>query len=277
MRMKRARRCWRSSTDLRRVSTSTARVMMWPKVPRPSFCSRSSAKRKARATSWQRPRASSSDMAAASFAFAMRGMWNLAALQLGDVGVVIGRSAQLIVTTAEELQQIFQELSRSGSLDVVLQLHVADAAAQQDEQVFVVEELKLGARVLQKSIAVGMKGVRLQTAGEQLLGSLGTLQLRIKRRLLVEIRVQDGRHAMNQLGGGVARVGDGEDFVGTRGFSLDEVGDAARQHRGLAGSGAGDNQHGAVDVLDGLALLGGRSKNGALHGVTYITNKRRRI
>ena len=60
---------------------------------------------------------------------------------------------------------------------------------------------------------------------------------------------------LNQLGGGVARVGDGEDFVGSRGFALDEVGDAARENGCLAGAGAGDDQHGAVNVLDGAALV----------------------
>ena len=44
------------------------------------------------------------------------------------------------MTTAEELQQVLEELSRSGRLDVMLKLQVADAAAQQDEQVFVIEE-----------------------------------------------------------------------------------------------------------------------------------------
>ena len=37
---------------------------------------------------------------------------------------------------------------------------------------------------------------------------------------------------------------------------LDEVDDARREHPGLARAGAGEHEHGAVDVLHGLTLCG---------------------
>ena len=163
---------------------------------------------------------------------------NLMALQPGDVVVVIGGRAQLVVTAAEELQQVLEKFSRRRRLDVVLQLHLADAAAQQDEQVLVVEQRELCARIVQQLVAVAVEGVRLQAVGEQLLRGLGAIQLGIERGLLIEIGVENGRDAANQLGGGVARVGDGEDFVGPRGFGLDEVRDAAREDGRLAGAGS---------------------------------------
>ena len=73
----------------------------------------------------------------------------------------------------------------------------------------------------------------------------------------------------NQFGSGVARVSDGEDFVRAGGFALDQVRDAAGQHRGFAGSRAGNDQHGAMDVLDGEALFGRREE------VVTVTRHRR--
>ena len=50
--------------------------------------------------------------------------------------------------------------------------------------------------------------------------------------------------------------GDGEDFRGARAAEREDVGDARRQHAGLAGAGAGQHQHRTVERLDRLALLG---------------------
>ena len=97
---------------------------------------------------------------------------DLAALDLRDEGVVVAGRAQLVVTTAEELEQVVEELSRRGGLDVVLQLQVVDAAAEKDEEILVVEELELVARVVQQPVTVRMKGVRLQAAAQQLARAL---------------------------------------------------------------------------------------------------------
>ncbi len=50
--------------------------------------------------------------------------------------------------------------------------------------------------------------------------------------------------------------GDGEDFAGPGAAGGENVGDAHREHAGLAGAGAGQHQNRAVERLDGLALLG---------------------
>ena len=53
-------------------------------------------------------------------------------------------------------------------------------------------------------------------------------------------------------------VGEGhrQDFVRPRPALAQDVGDARGQHAGLAGAGAGQHQHGAVQRLDRFALLG---------------------
>ena len=50
--------------------------------------------------------------------------------------------------------------------------------------------------------------------------------------------------------------GDGEDFRRPGAAETEDVGDARGQHAGLAGAGAGEHQHRAVERLDRLALLG---------------------
>ncbi len=50
--------------------------------------------------------------------------------------------------------------------------------------------------------------------------------------------------------------GDGEDVERPRLRGRDQVGDAGRQHPGLAGAGAGKHEHRALRRLDRLALLG---------------------
>ena len=90
--------------------------------------------------------------------------------------------------------------------------------------------------------------------------ALGRFSLRIER-LLTFLRIKDGRDPVHQLGGRVASVGDGQDFVRPGGFAANEMSDAARQHRGLARPGAGDHQHRTVHVLDGLTLLVSRDES----------------
>ena len=49
--------------------------------------------------------------------------------------------------------------------------------------------------------------------------------------------------------------GDGEDLAGEGAARGEDVGDARRQHARLAGAGAGEHEHGAVERFDGRALL----------------------
>jgi hypothetical protein len=44
--------------------------------------------------------------------------------------------------------------------------------------------------------------------------------------------------------------------------SFDQVSDAMREHRSFAGSGAGDDEHRPVNVVDGFALAFVRGKAG---------------
>ena len=61
--------------------------------------------------------------------------------------------------------------------------------------------------------------------------------------------------AFAHLVGGFVGEGDGEDVPGSDALG-DEVGDAAGDDAGFAGAGAGEDEQGAVDVVDGGALLG---------------------
>ena len=65
--------------------------------------------------------------------------------------------------------------------------------------------------------------------------------------------------------------GDGEDLPRPRAAGGEDMGEAGGQHTGLAGAGPGEHQHGPVERLDGLALLGiepfeiGRGRRRARH------------
>ena len=56
--------------------------------------------------------------------------------------------------------------------------------------------------------------------------------------------------------GGLVGEGHREDALDRHPMLLDEVDDARREHPGLARAGAGEHEHGAVDVLHGLTLCG---------------------
>ena len=58
------------------------------------------------------------------------------------------------------------------------------------------------------------------------------------------------------LARGLVGEGDGEDFAGPGAALAEDVGDAAGQHAGLAGAGARQHQHRAVQRFHRLALLG---------------------
>ena len=62
----------------------------------------------------------------------------------------------------------------------MLELQLTNAAAQQDEQVLIVEQRELDSRVVQQREAVGVKGVGLQAAGEKLCGGALRFEIRVK-------------------------------------------------------------------------------------------------
>ena len=61
-------------------------------------------------------------------------------------------------------------------------------------------------------------------------------------------------HPLPHLGGGLVGEGDREDLPGQRLPAVQQMGDAAGEHAGLAGAGTRDDQQRAAAVLDGLAL-----------------------
>ena len=66
---------------------------------------------------------------------------------------------------------------------------------------------------------------------------------------------EDFFDALGHLLGGLVGEGDGEDGVGRDAALLNEIGDAVGDDAGLAGAGAGEQEHGAIDGEDAFALL----------------------
>ena len=90
-------------------------------------------------------------------------------------------------------------------------------------------------------------------------------------------RADEGADPVLHLVGGLVGEGDGEDLEGADALVADQVGDAVREHAGLAGAGAGDDEQRPVDVGDGLRLdrvqpLEERVVGGA-HGATQPTGR----
>ena len=83
--------------------------------------------------------------------------------------------------------------------------------------------------------ADGMEGAEPRHALDHLADDLADAVLHLARRLVGE--------------------GDGEDFAGPGAAEAEDVGDAHGEHAGLAGAGAGQHQHRAVERLHRLALL----------------------
>src|SRR5271157_880849 len=193
---------------------------------------------------------------------------NFVALDLRKVRIVILRRAQLVMAAAEEIHQVAQKFARVGGLDEAIKPHLANAAAQQNEQVLVIEQSKLDSGVAQKRKAIGVKRVGLQTGLEQPGGSA----------LRPQVRVKNAGSASNQFGGAITGVGDGENFVRLCLSGVDEMRDASREDGSLAGTSARDHQHGAMYMLDGLPLA--RRWRESVMSVTAhgsrITKKKRR-
>jgi len=66
---------------------------------------------------------------------------------------------------------------------------------------------------------------------------------------------QFGDEALPHLRSSVLGISESNDLVGTGVSFTDEPGNAPNEDCGLAGSSSGHNQHGAMDVFDGLGLL----------------------
>ncbi len=73
---------------------------------------------------------------------------------------------------------------------------------------------------------------------------------------------QQAADALLHLAGGLVGEGYGDDVLRADAALLDQVGDLAGDHAGLAGAGAGEHQHGAADIVHGFLLPGIESGHG---------------
>src|ERR1039458_9366042 len=130
--------------------------------------------------------------------------------------------------------QAVEELTDIGSADKMLEPQLANTASQVHPEIFVVEHTKIGAATLEQSVAPGMKCAGLQAAD-------GTT-------------LQFPSNASQHFCGGVVGIGERKNFVRAGMTFADEVGHALREDGGLPRAGAGDHQHRAMNVSDGLPL-----------------------
>jgi len=116
----------------------------------------------------------------------------------------------------------------------VFEAQIANTAAQVHPEILVVEHAKTSAAALEQSVAPCMEGAGLQTV------DAGPLQF--------------PSYAGQHLRGGIVGIGERNNFVRAGVTFADEVGHALREDSGLPGAGAGDHQHRAMKVSDGLLL-----------------------
>ncbi len=162
------------------------------------------------------------------------GKRDLAAFQALNVERVLCRSDQFVLATTHEIEQAIEELADVGSTDKVFKAQIANTAPQVHPEILVVEHAKTSAATLKQSIAPGMKGAGLQAVEG------GPLQFR--------------SHAGHHFRGGIVGIGERNNFVRAGVTFADEIGHALREDGGLPGAGAGDHQHRAINVSDGLLL-----------------------
>ena len=117
----------------------------------------------------------------------------------------------------------FQQLLQQP--DLVVDVEDGEVAFQPDQLGMAAQDLH----------ADGMEGAEPRHALDHLADDLADAVLHLARRLVGE--------------------GDGEDLAGPGAAEAEDVGDAHGEHAGLAGAGAGQHQHRAVERLHRLALL----------------------
>jgi hypothetical protein len=151
-----------------------------------------------------------------------------------DVGSVVGGGLQLIIAPVEQFQQVMQELARIARLAEVVQLQVMDVLPQIDPEVFFFDMAIILTGALEHPFAVAVNGVCVN---------------------FFQRGAGPGRDALLQLTRSVAHVGDAKDLMVFRYAVADQARHSLDQHSRLARARAGDDQHGAVLVLDRDLLL----------------------
>src|ERR1035441_5375122 len=202
--MKRARERASARALSSPCSNACARVIIWLKVPRFSSFSLS-----------LHGREYAGDLAAAAqdllviendlgFHDARDG--NLFALQSLHVLGILFRRDQFVVAAADKLQQVVQELGDIGGADVVLKAQFANAAAQIDPEIFIVEDTEILVDTLQHVEAGVVEG--------------GGVHFPAANQLA---------HAVAHLLGGIDGVGQREDLVRLGVAFADQALDAVSQ------------------------------------------------
>ncbi len=144
------------------------------------------------------------------------------------------RADQFVLAAAHEIQQGVEELAHIGGANEILQPQIANVAPQINPKIFVVEDSEVGLAAMEQAIAPGMKGEHLKAV------SVLSLEFRL--------------YAPLHFFGGVVGVGKSKNLVGARTALTDQMGNTLREDSRLSGAGAGQNQHRAMDVLNGFPL-----------------------
>ena len=168
---------------------------------------------------------------------------NLAALEAVDILSVFFGSDKFVVATADELQQVGEELSDIGGADVMFEVQVTNATAKINPEILFIENAEIFACAPQQHQAIV-----------------------VERRCLNGL-AQKLAHTLLHLGGGIHGVGEGEDLVGAGITFSDQALDAVGEYRSFSSAGTGYDQHGAVNVFDGFALSLVRSELGTGTGL----------
>ena len=158
----------------------------------------------------------------------------LAALQALDILRVPLRAHQFVVAAAREVEQIGEKLGDVGGAHKIVQAQFANAFAQIDPKVLVVEHPERGPVAGQQFVRIVVEGARPQA------GNIHAAQF--------------AAHALAHFLGCVFGVGQRQDLFGLGVAFPHQTGNALGQDRRLSRPRPGHHQHGTIHMFDGGAL-----------------------
>src|SRR5689334_8703733 len=150
------------------------------------------------------------------------------------------RSYQLILATAQKIQQIVQKLTHIGSTGVMRKIQFTNAPSKENPKVLIVEHPKLSPRAVEQSVAVGVESLGMQL-----------------RRIVLW---QGFAYTLAHFSGGIVGVSKGENLVRFGMAFADQVSNTLNKNRSLACPCPGNDQQWSVDMLDCDLLLLIRNK-----------------
>src|ERR1700687_5148726 len=162
------------------------------------------------------------------------GKWNFAAFQALHVARVFRGTDQFILATTHEIKQAIEELPDVGGAHKVLEAQIANTAPQIHPEIPLIEDAKKSVPPMQQSVTPRMKCAGLEPV------DIGAFQFL--------------PHARHHFRSGVVALTKRKNFVGARVTFADQISHALREDSGLPRAGAGDHQHRAMNVSDGLLL-----------------------